>query len=213
MKYQDKNRDSDWAKEVPDVRFRGPYDDWGWEPGDSVLPEFRDPSVHLSREEQRELQRELRQNRQRSRFGTGGETRRFGRREIPDHEHAEYGQSQYYGEPYPRGYSGEQYRGAREAWMRQGPYTGRGPRNYRRSDDSIKDEICQRLTSHGQVDARNIQIDVHDGQVTLRGSVDNRQMKRMAEDSIESVPGVQDINDELTVNRSGQGNQNQGSSR
>lgn len=205
MKYENKNRDSDWAKEVPDYRFRGPYDDYGWEAGESVLPEFRDPSVHLTPEEQRWRDRERRMNRGMGRQPNRmGETRRYGQREIPDHEHAEYGQSQYYGEPFSRGYSGEEYYGAREAWMRQGPYTGRGPSNYRRSDDRIKDEVCQRLTRHGQIDARKIQIDVSEGVVTLRGSVGDRRMKRITEDTIESIPGVQDIHDELTVQKASQ---------
>jgi hypothetical protein len=201
MKYENKNRDSDWAKEVPDVRFRGPYDDYGWENGESVLPEFRDPSVHLTPEEQRWLDRERRMNsvRGRQQFGSRGSTNRFGHREISDNEQADYGQSQYYGEPFARGYFKERYYGAREAWMRQGPYTGRGPSNYQRSDERIKDEIADRLTHHGQVDARKIQIEVQEGVVTLRGPVDSRQMKRMAEDTVESVPGVQDINNELTI--------------
>ncbi len=39
---------SDWAKEVPKSASRpqGPYEDYGWERGDSIMPEFRDPSVH-----------------------------------------------------------------------------------------------------------------------------------------------------------------------
>lgn len=206
MKYENKNRDSDWAKEVPDFRFRGPYDDWGWEPGDSVLPEFRDPSVHLTPEEVRWRERERRMNRRMGRpVMARGETRRYGQREIPDDERAEYGWSQYNGEPFSRGYFGEEYWGARESWMRQGPYTGRGPSNYQRSDQSIKDEVCERLTRHGHIDARKINIDVNGGVVTLRGSVDDRRMKRMAEDAIDSVPGVEDINDELTIQRGGQG--------
>ncbi len=41
---------SDWAKQVPAdaTRPQGPYgkQDYGWERGDSIMPEFRDPSVH-----------------------------------------------------------------------------------------------------------------------------------------------------------------------
>ena len=39
---------SDWAKEVPKsaTKPQGPYEDYGWERGESGLREFRDPSVH-----------------------------------------------------------------------------------------------------------------------------------------------------------------------
>jgi hypothetical protein len=59
--------------------------------------------------------------------------------------------------------------------------------------------VCERLTQHGQLDASNIQIDVKDGEVTLRGSVDQRQAKRMAEDAAESVSGVRDVRNDLRV--------------
>lgn len=40
-------RDQDWARQVLDhYRQEGPYEDYGWERGESVLPEFRDPWVH-----------------------------------------------------------------------------------------------------------------------------------------------------------------------
>ncbi|HZQ07373.1 MAG TPA: hypothetical protein VFD70_12405 [Anaerolineae bacterium] len=42
--------------------------------------------------------------------------------------------------------------GLRE-WERPGPFTGRGPQGYRRSDERIREEACDRLTQHGQVDA------------------------------------------------------------
>jgi hypothetical protein len=38
-------RDDEWARRTPWPRKRGPYEDYGWEKGQSVLPQFRDPSV------------------------------------------------------------------------------------------------------------------------------------------------------------------------
>jgi osmotically-inducible protein OsmY len=47
--------DADWAARVPDhYQRRGPYEDYGWEAGESVLPEFRDPSVHRADYERRQ---------------------------------------------------------------------------------------------------------------------------------------------------------------
>lgn len=203
MKYQDKNLDPDWVKEVPNARFHGPYEDYGWEPGESLLPEFRDPSVRLTPEERRQLQRELRQNHQRRprrRVPVQGETHRYGQREVPDDERgSDYGWSQYYGEPFPRGYNGESYYGEREAWMSQGPHTGKGPKGYQRSDERIREDVYQRLTAHGQIDARAISVEVHDGEVTLRGPVDSRRTKRMAEDTVDSISGVRDVHNDLTI--------------
>jgi hypothetical protein len=41
------NRENqDWARQIPWEHGQGPYEDFGWEPGESVLPEFRDSSIH-----------------------------------------------------------------------------------------------------------------------------------------------------------------------
>lgn len=134
---------ADWAQQVPPPdqwRFRSAYEDFGWERGESVLPEFRDPSVH------------------------------------------EHGQGQ--GQP---------------AWATRGPHTGRGPKNYQRRDERILEDVCERLTQHGQVDASDIEVRVENGEVTLSGTVDNRQAKHMAEDAADSVSGVRDVHNELRL--------------
>jgi hypothetical protein len=82
-----------------------------------------------------------------------------------------------------------------------GPYTGRGPKGYQRSDDRIREDVCERLANHGWIDASDMDIEVKDGEVTLKGSVNERNQKRMAEDAIEDVPGVTEIHNEVRVNR------------
>lgn len=89
----------------------------------------------------------------------------------------------------------------RESWQVRGEFSGVGPQNYRRSDESIIDDVCQRLTSHGRIDASQIELEVDDGEVVLRGTVPNRAMKRMAEDAAESVSGVRDVRNEIRVRR------------
>lgn len=91
-------------------------------------------------------------------------------------------------------YGGTPYSG----WV-NGPYTGVGPRNYRRSDERIQDDVNDRLTWHGYLDARDIEVRVDDGVVTLSGTVDSRRAKRMAEDVADNVPGVWDVNNNLTI--------------
>jgi hypothetical protein len=79
----------------------------------------------------------------------------------------------------------------------EGPYTGRGPRGYKRSDDRICEEVCERLMHLGQVDATGIDVNVEQGEVTLKGTVRDRWQKRMAEDAAEMVWGVKDVNNKL----------------
>jgi hypothetical protein len=93
-----------------------------------------------------------------------------------------------------------------EIWMIPGPYSGRGPRGYQRSDERIREEICDRLTQHGQLDASDVQVQVNHGEVTLQGTVDHREAKRSAEDTAESVAGVRDVHNQLRVQQgAGQG--------
>lgn len=99
-----------------------------------------------------------------------------------------------YGRDYDAGHGTEPYGG-----LSYGRYSGVGPRGYRRSDDRIQDDVNDRLTWHGYVDATDIQVEVNDGVVTLKGLVENRRQKRMAEDAAESVSGVEDVNNQLKL--------------
>lgn len=81
----------------------------------------------------------------------------------------------------------------RELWRIAGPYTGRGPRNYHRTDEQIHEDICERLTQHGQIDASGIEVQVQEGEVTLIGTVDRKREKRIAEDLAYTVHGVRDV--------------------
>jgi osmotically-inducible protein OsmY len=85
----------------------------------------------------------------------------------------------------------------------RGPYTGRGPRGYQRSDDRIREDVCERFSQHGMLDATDVDVTVVGGEVTLRGSVPSRWAKREAEDLTESVSGVRDVHNELRVSQPG----------
>lgn len=91
----------------------------------------------------------------------------------------------------------------------RGPHTGRGPRGYHRSDDRISEEVCDRLEQHGWMDASELNVEVHNGEVSLKGDVDSRQQKRLAEDIAEGVAGVKDVHNELRVHEHQGGGQNQ----
>ncbi len=84
-------------------------------------------------------------------------------------------------------------------WDVPGPYRGMGPNGYRRSDEGIMEDINDRLTRHGRINASAIHIDVKNGDVTLTGTVHSRNEKRMAEDVADSVSGVKDVHNQLKV--------------
>lgn len=78
-------------------------------------------------------------------------------------------------------------------------YRGRGPKNYKRSDERLTEEICERLTQDHRIDAGEIEVSVSDGEVTLKGQVTDRRQKHMAEDLAESVTGVKDVTNQIRV--------------
>lgn len=113
-------------------------------------------------------------------------SRHWGREEGPYGAHAE---------------RSRMYEGRREdeGLVYEGLHIGKGPKNYKRSDESIREEANERLTQHGGVDATNIQVRVEDAEITLEGTVDSRRSKRMAEDALETIFGVSDIHNRLRI--------------
>jgi osmotically-inducible protein OsmY len=79
----------------------------------------------------------------------------------------------------------------------RGRHSGRGPKGYQRSDDRIREDVCERLTHHPEIDASEIDVKVSNGEVTLSGSVDERNAKRMAEEIAEQISGVKDVHNQI----------------
>lgn len=80
-----------------------------------------------------------------------------------------------------------------------GQFRGRGPKNYIRSDQRIFEDVCDRLTEDPRVDASDIEVQVAAGEVTLTGTVLEREQRRAAEDCAESVSGVKHVQNNLRV--------------
>ncbi len=115
-----------------------------------------------------------------------------------------------------RGYGSELSRGAqdfgsgsgfgevqRPMESTRGRFTGRGPKGYTRSDERIREDVSDRLEQHGEIDASEIEVQVATGEVTLEGTVDDRRTKRLAEDIIETCPGVKQVHNRIRVQGSG----------
>ncbi len=151
-----RQQNEDWAREVPWTRGHEPYEDYGWEQGESVLPEFREPDVHVQPYERRRV-----------------------------------------GRWRPMNWNRQYNYGIEES----GPYSGVGPKGYQRSDERIFEDVCDRLTRNGQIDASRIRVKAKDGEVILDGIVPDRRTKRLAEMVAESVSGVKDIHNQLHIDQ------------
>lgn len=89
------------------------------------------------------------------------------------------------------------------AWgePRRDPFARRpplGPKGYRRPDDRILEEVCERIGRSG-LDAREVEVAVAQGEVTLSGTVLGREDKRALEDIVDDVFGVEDVHNQLRL--------------
>lgn len=79
-------------------------------------------------------------------------------------------------------------------------HRGKGPKGYQRSDERIQEDVNDRLSDDEQLDASEIEVKVEQGEVTLTGSVSERNAKRRAEDLVESVSGVKNVENRIRIN-------------
>ncbi|BDB27672.1 BON domain-containing protein [Cupriavidus sp. P-10] len=133
--------------------------------------------------------------------------------------HGGYGEPERYGygrwqderlEREARGYGGDGgyggyggYGGSDDEWDAPAQRRPAGPRNYRREDDRIHDEVCNRLARDDELDVSDVEVRVQEGVVTLEGKVNDRHTKYDIEDIAERVFGVQDVINHIRVQRYG----------
>lgn len=84
-------------------------------------------------------------------------------------------------------------------------HVGKGPRGWQRSDERIREDVCEALARHPEVDASDIDVKVQNCEVTLTGNVTEREAKRIAEDVVERVFGVKDVQNQIKVKPGGMG--------
>jgi len=82
-------------------------------------------------------------------------------------------------------------------------HRGRGPSNYTRSDERIREDANDHLTHDHHVDASHITVSVKDGELALDGKVESRDAKRRAEDCVEHISGVKHVQNNLRVQERG----------
>lgn len=81
-------------------------------------------------------------------------------------------------------------------------HSGKGPKGYRRDDRNIYEDVCSSLAMSADVDASEVEVSVKDGIVYLKGTVTDRDQKKMAELEIENISGVTDVQNSLSIKKS-----------
>lgn len=110
------------------------------------------------------------------------------------------------------GYAGQAPLDSDDHFAKQGParsasnesapnYVGRGPKNFKRSDERIYESVCLELEHDHHIDASDVEVSVREGWVELTGYVRDREQKHLAEDLAESVPGVAGVRNRIEVKR------------
>jgi len=106
------------------------------------------------------------------------------------------------------GYASEGSYGSQGGWREpygegqkygSGLHRGKGPKNYQRSDDRMKEMLCERLHDDPEIDAGEVTVSVQGGKVTLDGTVDSRRTKNAIEDVAEQI--CQDVQNNLRVQK------------
>jgi hypothetical protein len=108
----------------------------------------------------------------------------------------------------PTGFGRDRFGSERDQGFRSrdfgggGGFAGRGPKGYKRSDERVHEDVCDRLSQDDEVDASDISVRVENGEVTLEGSTETRRQKHRAEEIAADVAGVSDVHNNVRVRKS-----------
>ena len=67
------------------------------------------------------------------------------------------------------------------------------------TDDIINDQVRVKLASDSEIGGMAIEVDVHQGVVTLKGKVRTDKMRSKAEKVAKKVKGVTSVNNQLAI--------------
>ncbi len=74
---------------------------------------------------------------------------------------------------------------------------GKAPEESAQSDERIKEHVCAVLSEDAHVDAREIAVQVENGEATLSGTVDDRSTSQRVEDLVAEIGGVDAVRNNL----------------
>ncbi|ESJ23640.1 transporter [Cupriavidus sp. HPC(L)] len=119
---------------------------------------------------------------------------------------SQYGQGQQYG-----GQQSQQYGQQGQQYGQQQRRRRVGPKGYQRSDERIREDLCERLSDVPMVDVSQVSVEVSGGAVTLTGTVRERHEKFVIEDIADEIFGVQEVHNQIRVTRDSMGSAGAGS--
>ncbi len=82
-----------------------------------------------------------------------------------------------------------------------------GPKGYKRSDERIREDICDALCSAYEIDSSDVEIKVQNGEVTITGTVPDRQTKLRIEHLADRMSGVNEVTNQVRIKRNQQQSQ------
>ena len=149
-------------------------------------------------------------NRESQSLPRGGRRRDDGRERRWQSEYSqEPYESPYYGNPRfeqtsdrygtDRFRTGGYGQGAERYFENRPSFRGKGPRGYKRSDERLREDVCDRICDNADIDASDLEIKVKNGEVTLEGNVQSRHEKKIAEEIAEQVSGVNEVMNQIRV--------------
>ena len=77
----------------------------------------------------------------------------------------------------------------------------RGPKGYTRSDERIREDVCEHIMHRHDIDSSEVTVEVQSGAVTLQGTVPERWMKHAIEDLADRCLGVNEVDNRVRVQR------------
>lgn len=129
--------------------------------------------------------------------GQGGQAGGF-ERGSPGRESYQRGSS--FDDEYGRAYGESGFMGGRGRGAYQQRSPGTLPKGYQRSDERIREDICESLSYSG-LDVSDVTVDVSNGQVSLSGTVKDRRDKHAIENCADRCLGVHDVDNRIRVSR------------
>lgn len=72
-------------------------------------------------------------------------------------------------------------------------YRGKGPKNFIRNDESLREEVCEALLMNPDLDPENLEVKVNEGVVFLSGHVRVPEDRYLAEDLARDISGVNEV--------------------
>jgi hypothetical protein len=89
-------------------------------------------------------------------------------------------------------------RDPRSEASREKHHSGKGPKNFSRTDELLREEVCEAFLMNPDLDPENLDVSVYEGIVTLTGYVRIREDRYLAEDLARDVTGVKDVVNQIS---------------